>query len=380
MLSAGRGCSLSSPSETNVNTSSPHKERLVNTGALSASMPASGHLLPRLVIHPGVAALLQETANAHGEGMDVGQEVVETGPEAGVRFGGPLFATPGLTPIHPAQQTPDQADQGLGVGDGARAGTATTPSTFLSGLLRGSPDTAAIADATSRLETPLASRHHEEEEGGELLSMGAAGAGATRMAAAGLGTSVVGDGGEGAGAGGRGMTRRTSRGGGGGGRRVGGRLSFSSAVGTEDGSGGEGSEGGVRGGGTGSSAEEKASRAPPRTHASRYALTNDDLFVRVFYTCAWFLCYLLPRLGGWIGRCKDTGQRTLSLLATLCAHYFNACRVYLRNLAVAFLPAAWSFAQLIAQQSSSRCVFYFPRWQVLSAALCSGSKVFRAHG
>lgn len=155
-----------------------------------------------------------------------------TGEGHGVGMGGRFFSTPGLTPI-PTARTPDAA----GGGGGGAGGAEDTPSMFLSGLLRGSgsPETAGSHyHAASLGETP----GHQLEDGRRGGGVGF-GARSTRMAASGLGGPPTTGGareaatGVGSGAAGGRATR------GAGGRRVGGRLSFSSAVGADDGSGGE---------------------------------------------------------------------------------------------------------------------------------------------
>lgn len=279
------------------------------------------------------------------ESLDTGAEAEsETDAAEGRRIGAHLFATPGLTPIHPAQQTPDHRNDPVaggvdGVGGnrremgvipspstimsmfpgsphlaaafaasaerGAAAAAAATasgrdmdtsgsPSMFLSGLLQRSPDTAAYADAASSAEADPMARLSAIMAAGVRrgYAMGASsGAGvtaacleeegrgsmylhSTRMAAAGLGTSGLGEtGGDGGGgaAGEAGVGGRASRARGGiGGRRVGGRLSFSSATGTDDGeSGGEGGEGGGDGR---LEVEERVSKRAVRGHAGRFVV------------------------------------------------------------------------------------------------------------
>lgn len=153
--------------------------------------------------------------------------------DASARF----FATPGLTPI-PTARTPGVGFGGDMGGGGGGCGVAEedTPSMFLTGLLRGgSPAIAGTSGfgvgggaGISMRDTPGGDFEDDEDGHGR-----AAGARATRMAAAGLAPPTTGGGAATATAGGR-ATRAA------GGRRVGGRLSFSSAVGMDDGSGGEG--------------------------------------------------------------------------------------------------------------------------------------------
>lgn len=200
-------------------------------------------------------------------------------------FGARFLATPGLTPILPAR-TPDAAIGGYGGGGGGGGGPGEeedTPSMFLSGLLRGSsPGTVGASVGAAAAAAAAAATDEGDAEGvsvrdstpvhGDGRAMGAAGVRAARMAAAGYGVTGAGAGGgagagAGAGAGGYGAREAYTRGeaagagtGGGGGRvtrgaggrRIGGRLSFSSALGADDGSGEEGA------GGAGGEQEERA--------------------------------------------------------------------------------------------------------------------------
>lgn len=240
---------------------------LLNLGArLGAFFPAA--IGPGPV--PGLEQLLHEASDAVAT-------VERYPPTPGYKYGGPAFheggavdggpasvahdessmvgglgsrflATPGLTPI-PTAITPGfgGVDAGGDGGGGDAPGEEDTPSMLLTGLLRGSPGIGAAGrigaigagqGVGAMSMRDAAGQQQEDERGVGPGSM--AGARATRMAAAGLGgpptsgsarerTPGVTAGGEGAGGGGR-ATR------GAGGRRVGGRLSFSSAIGIDDGS------------------------------------------------------------------------------------------------------------------------------------------------
>lgn len=193
--------------------------------------------------------------------------------EGSARF----LATPGLTPI-PTARTPGVGfggDMGAGGGDGG-GGEEDTPSMFLAGLLRGGSP--AIA-GTPGVGVGVGGDYEEDEDG----HGGAAGARATRMAAAGLAPPTTG----GAAAAGGGRATRAA-----GGRRIGGRLSFSSAVGMDDGSGAEG----VAAGG--------------RAHARRWVARGSSTVVHRFFSffvsgfedrylvlCSPFLRSVLSRVG-----------------------------------------------------------------------------------
>lgn len=188
-----------------------------------------------------------------------------------------FFTTPGLTPI-PTARTPGIDARNFPGGDGIGAGgitTEETPSMFLSELLRSTPwggdprerggaDAGAGADASMN-KTPLGQveGRHAEAIGMRAARMAAAGAESLAFAGeAGSREAAVGAGEAGRGAdSGTDMatSARASRGVAGG-RRVGGRLSFSSVVGTDD-AGGMGSGGALEGTAT--------SRAPEKRFAER---------------------------------------------------------------------------------------------------------------
>lgn len=203
---------------------------------------------------PGLEQLLQEASDAVSTAEQYpptpgykygGVGFPDTGP------GGPateaaagsarFLATPGLTPI-PTARTPGGVGFGADMGGGGGGGAEEdTPSMFLTGLLRGgSPAIAGtpgvgVGGRVSVRDIPGGDFEEEDDGHGR-----AAGARATRMAAAGLAPPTTGGGAAAAGAAGGRATRAA------GGRRVGGRLSFSSAVGMDNGSGGEGAAAGGR--------------------------------------------------------------------------------------------------------------------------------------
>ena len=235
-------------------------------------------------------------------------------------FGARFLATPGLTPILPAR-TPDAAIGGYGgggggggVGGGGGDGPGEeedTPSMFLSGLLRGSSSGAVGASVGAAAAAAAAAATDEGDAEGASIrggtpvhvdgrAMGAAGVRAARMAAVGYGVTRAGatgggaGAGAGAGAGGYGAREAYTRGeaagagagtGGGGGRvtrgaggrRIGGRLSFSSALGLDDGSGEEGTA--AAGGGQEESASTGGSTTGARVSGRRWVVGLGPGFV-----------------------------------------------------------------------------------------------------